>query len=548
MRSKHLRTTRGMVLVAASLFWGATFTQSLAATPEQVAQRVDRLIAEELFEPQTQLAPPTDDATFARRVWLDTVGDIPTPERLTAFLLDPAADKRAKLVRDRLDQPQYGQNWARYWRDVIFSRKIEFRALVGARPMVVWLTDQLNDNIGWDQIASQFITAKGDIFDNAAGAIILAQDGRTEETAAEMSRIFLGIQIQCAQCHDHPWDQWEREQFHEFAAFFPRTGARQVQTATRRSYQVVVNDRPEPRKFKRRGNDNRRGVAEHYMSDLEAPEKPGARTPPRFFLNDGELPFGTRDAVRRGELANWMTDTEWFAKAIVNRLWSELVGEGFFEPVDDMGPDRTATAADALDYLAAQFAENGYDLKWLMQTICATEAYGRQIRPRRTPAGTPMAANVAQRLRGDQLFSAILTALGIDELQSGPLANRIAGLNYGNQPTPRTIFNVAFGYDPSVARHTVNASIPQALAMMNTPKINQAVMPGRRKMLGKMLQKISDDELVVDELYLRCLTRLPTDEERSIALAYRDKVDNRGEAFSDLLWSLLNSAEFTHRR
>ena len=251
---------------------------------------------------------------------------------------------------------------------------------------------------------------------------------------------------------------------------------------------------------------------------------------------------------RRSNLAGWLADNEWFAKAMVNRMWSELVGEGFFEPVDDMGPDREPTAGDALDYLASEFAASGYDVKWLMTTICSTDAYQRECRPRRGVSDTPMTANVAQRLRGDQLFSALLTTLDVDEPQSGALASRIAGMNYGRQATPRMIFNVAFGYDPSEPRETVNASIPQALAMMNTPRINQAVSPNRSNMLGSLLRSVREDDLVVDELYLRSLSRLPSDAERERAVAYRESVGDRGEAFSDLLWSLINSAEFTHRR
>ena len=180
-------------------------------------------------------------------MWLDIVGDIPTPEHVTAFLLDPAKDKRERVVRELLANPQYGQNWARYWRDVILSRRLEDRAAIVANPLVVALTEKFNENESWDKIAAEFITATGDVRENGATAIHMAQDGRTEETTAEMSRIFLGIQIQCCQCHDHPYDRWKREQFHELAAFFPRIAVRPVQSPTRRSFEVVADDRPELR-------------------------------------------------------------------------------------------------------------------------------------------------------------------------------------------------------------------------------------------------------------------------------------------------------------
>lgn len=522
---------------------------SIAATPRSqcVARQVDQILAEELFDDTTPLAPRTSDATFARRVWLDVVGDLPSPEHLTAFVLDPASEKRERLVSVLLAKPQYGQNWARYWRDVILSRRVEDRSLVVANPLVVKLTKELNDNLGWDRIAANFITAKGDIRDNGSAAIIAAQDGRTEETTAEVSRIFLGIQIQCAQCHDHPWDDWKREEFHQLAAFFPRVGLQPVQTPTRRSFAVVSNDRPERRNNKNNPNANRRGSPEHYMENLEYPDQPGKRMQPRFFLTSAELSFGTPDANRRGQLAEWLTDSPWFAKAIVNRMWSELVGEGFYEPVDDLGPVREANALPALELLAEEFAASDYDLKWLLRTICATQAYQRECRPRRLPDATPMSANVAQRLRGDQLFNALLTALGIDERTATQMASRLPGRNYGAR-SPRSVFNVAFGYDPSVSRETITASIPQALAMMNTPPINRAMSANRRTMLGRLLGTTKSNEAVIEELYLRCLSREPIEQERAAVLAYCESVEQRNQAFEDVLWAIVNSAEFVHRR
>ena len=541
------RVSLSRLAIAAGLM--AAANASLAApSPERVARQVDRLMVEEVYTSSTTLAPRVDDATFVRRAWLDIVGDIPTPEHVTAFLLDPREDKRPRLVRALLDKPQYGQNWARYWRDVILYRRIEDRAVIVSNPLVVKLTEQLNKNDSWDKIASEFIKAEGDVREDGSTAIILAQEGRTEETAAEVSRIFLGIQIQCAQCHDHPWDDWRREQFHELAAFFPRIGVQQLQTPTRRSYAVVVNDRPERRRPRKPNANNRRGSPEHYMPDLEHPDKVGKRTQPKFFLTGAELSFGTPDADRRGQLAEWLTDTPWFATAMVNRMWAELVGEGFYEPIDDIGPERDATAPETVAYLSTQFARAGYDVKWLMRTICATEAYQRESRPRRGEGEVPMTANVVQRLRGDQLFNTLLTALDIDEEQTRGLTVNTGGNRYGGQATARLVFNAAFGFDPSVERETVTASIPQALALMNTPKINQAVRASRRTMLGKLLENVKQDELVVDELYLRCLSRQPTTEERTAALEYVHSIDRRATAYEDLLWALLNSAEFVHRK
>ena len=361
-----------------------------------------------------KLAPRVDDATYLRRVWLDIVGDIPTPEHVTAFLLDPAKDKRERVVRELLANPQYGQNWARYWRDVILSRQLEDRAQIVANPLVADLTEKFNENESWDKIATEFITATGDVRENGATAIQMAQDGRTEETTAEMSRIFLGIQIQCAQCHDHPTTAGSASSSTSWPRSFRGLPCGRCSRRRGARFEVVSDDRPE---LRRRPNPDARIAAASrstYMPDLENPAAPGTQMQPKFFLTSAKLPFGTPDAERRGTVAEWMTENPWFATAFVNRMWGELVGEGFYEPIDDMGPDRKPSAPKTVEILSRSFAESGYDVKWLFRTICATEAYQRESRPRREADGTPFVANVAQPLRSDQLFNAMLTAVDVD--------------------------------------------------------------------------------------------------------------------------------------
>jgi hypothetical protein len=529
----------------------SVFAIAATAKPgiQQTANQVDRLIAEEVFTEETRLAPPVGDAIYLRRVWLDIVGDIPSPEHVTAFLLDPSEEKREKVVNELLKNPQYGQNWARYWRDVILSRKLEDRSGVVANPLVVALTERLNDNEPWSKIATDFITAAGDIREEGMTAIHAAQDARTEETAAEMSRIFLGIQIQCCQCHDHPYDHWKREQFHHFAAFFPRLAMRPVVTPTRRSFAVVSDDRPG------RGptpdNEGRRGQPEHYMPDLDDPSAPGTRMQPKFFLTSAELPFGSLDAERRSAVAGWMTENPWFATALVNRLWSELVGEGFYEPIDDIGPDRTPTAPKAVKFLSQSFADSGHDVQWLFRVICATDAYRRESRPRREPDGTPFVATIAQPLRSDQLFNAILTAVdsGEPSIYANPRRRQAQPIPGNNRNSVRGSFEAVFGYDPSDPREAVVSSIPQALAMMNGPRLNLDIRAvNRDTVLGRLLEDIPSDKLLVDELYLRTLSREPTEEESATALKFCRASKKRDAVFEDLFWALLNSSEFSHRR
>jgi hypothetical protein len=234
-------------------------------------------------------------------------------------------------------------------------------------------------------------------------------------------------------------------------------------------------------------------------------------------------------------------------------MWAELVGEGFYEPIDDIGPERSASAPKTVELLSQRFAESDYDVKWLVQTICATEAYQRQSRPRRDVDGTPFVANVAQPLRSDQLYNALLTAADAEESDEsdnrrGRRRPQMMG-PYGRAATARTQFESTFGYDPSDPRETVTSSIPQALAMMNGARINLAVRAiGRETVLGQLLDEIDENEPLVEELYLRTLSREPTEKEMKTAIEFVSETRNRPAAFEDLFWALLNSSEFSHRR
>ena len=529
------------LLCLLSLGWLAALPAA-AGEPAEVAAQADELLRNEV--PFASAAPArVSDEIFLRRASLDTIGRVPTPGQISAFLLDPSPTKRDQVVQKLLADSRYGENWGRYWRDVIMYRKTEERAGIIAGPLEEYLVASFNENKPWSQVATDFITALGDATENGACGLIMAQQGQPEEVTAEVSRIFLGVQIQCAQCHDHPTDRWKREQFHELAAFFPRVAARLVVVQDRREISVVANDSMFGGRFRGPMMMRRNGTPEHYMSDLDDPQARGTLMTPVLFATGQKLALGTKDADRRGTLAKWITaaDNSYFAQAFVNRLWSELCGEGFCEPVDDMGPDRTSIAPQTLDYLAKEFAASGYDVKWLVRTIMATTMYQLPAAPRRGPEEPAFQANVAQRLRADQLFDNLLHVL-----ETGEPAGFGRGM-YGFNRTPRAVFNVAFGYDPSQRRDEVAGSIPQALAMMNSPTIGTALRGTGRTMLARLLAEIQDDEALVQELYLKVLARQPSQSEITTCRLHIKQVGSRTEAFEDILWSLVNSTEFLHR-
>ncbi len=365
------------------------------------------------------------------------------------------------------------------------------------------------------------------------------------EVAGEVSRIFLGVQISCAQCHDHPYDPWTREQFHEFAAFFAGTRARpNGQPVIREGFTLI--DSP--------------GRVRYTMPDLSDPER-SIPVEPGFFLASGagapvEVPANLSGAVRRSVAASLVTgqDNPWFARAFVNRVWGELMGEAFVTPVDDLGPTHEPQFPELFEALSNQFARGGYDIKWLYRTILNTEAYARSSNTPGSEAENALSgSNVASRLNADQIFSSLYQALDLDETAITRRGRRpgAAGAGagaYGLRFSPRLLFNVVFGVDPSTPPEEVLGTIPQALALMNSPQLTNAMRAGPGTMLGRLLQAHGDDRAAVEALYVQVLARKPAPEELAVSREYLGHVGDRREAFEDLLWCLLNSTEFLSRR
>lgn len=581
-----------------------------SSNPFAVAREVDRLIGEELA---AQGHPPTglvNDQDFLRRVSLDLTGRIPSPEDIQQFARQTAPDKRDQKVQQLLASEDYARNWAAYWRDVIFSRATDQRAVNFQAAFESWMRDQLRENVSWSDITRQLLTATGDARENGATGLILAHEGNPEELAGEVSRIFLGIQVQCANCHNHPTDTWTREQFHQLAAFFPRVRARLLPNQTPPTMEVTSQDfaRPNPRdlfnepeRMLRQMDRNRdgridqeeasrfpqfgrlferliavgdkdgdkalnakeikelpeppmnaRNTIEHFMPDLSDPAAQGIAMQPVFFLGEKAARPGLRDVERRGLLADYLSDTgnEWFAKAFVNRAWSELLGEGFYQPVDDLGPLREARHEAALNLLSQEFVATGYDMKWLFRVIANTQAYQRKLKSRSVPVDESLAFACATptRLRSDQIFDAIMQLAGPQVGLGRPGAGRPGMEGRGGRFNPKRQFADLFGFDPSTPQDEVQETIPQALFMMNSSLIEALVSARGNTALARLLRQSDDDEYVLRQLYLMTLSREPTDRELQICQEYFLDVRNRTEVLEDIYWSLLNSSEFITKR
>jgi len=255
-------------------------------------------------------------------------------------------------------------------------------------------------------------------------------------------------------------------------------------------------------------------------------------------------------------VAGYITDREnpWFARAFINRVWYALIGEGFYNPVDDLGPTRTANAPEILGLLAENWQRSGYDIKWLFRTILNTEAYQRQSRSTNTEAGrTPFASNCPSRLRADQIFDALSHVLDLGHERDQVLSRAAkgkgpAGAKGRRGADGRALFDRTFGVDPSTPNDDVLGTIPQALLLMNGPIVAREVQARPGTMLGQLLMAHPDNRTVLDLLYLRALGRKPSPREVTSCSRYLQTLGDRGEAFEDILWALINTTEFLSRR
>ena len=472
-------------------------------SPQQVAAKADKILRSEVpFANAAKAAPARiDDERFLRRASLDIIGRLPTPEEVTAFALDPAADKRAKLVEKLLASPQFGENWGRYWRDVIMYRKTEERAQIVSRAAGELPAESFNANKPWSQIATDVHhgqrrrprerrlrpdhgpagAARGS--DRGRGQPHLS--GRADSVCPVPRSSDRSLEAGAVS------SSWRRS----FRAW--RAGI-QLSAWIARTISVVGQRQLAGGQFRGPMSDAPQRHARALHAGPQEPAVAGHADEPVLFATGEKLPVGTQDADRRGTLAKWITakDNPYFAKAFVNRMWAELTGEGFYEPVDDMGPDRTCTAPQTLDYLAGEFAASGYDVKWLFRTIMATELY--QL-PSAAAAGRKSRRCSTTSPSGCGPISCSTTCCVVLEASEpqpvcagGPAADCTAAGAVRGSSSPRPLATT-----PASGATKSPSSIPQALAMMNSPMIGQALRGSGRTMLARLLGEIKDDKALV---------------------------------------------------
>jgi hypothetical protein len=531
-------------VLAGTLAVGAERSEGVSTRKPLSSKKLDALVANELGGVKFKTC---SDEAFLRRVTLNLIGRQPRVEELEEFLDSTDSEttssgsrneRRAAVIERLLASEEFGTNWANYWSDTISYRvpppELSF---LNYGPLKHWIAGKLNENAPWNDVTREILTAAGMVKENPPATFVAYHQGDAKKLAAETARIWLGVQIQCAECHDHPFEDWKRSQFHELAAFYARANGKLGKTSqTNDGTDATVTDS---------------GKGEYMMPNAEDPKKDGTVMTPVFMTGE-TLPLDTCDADRRKLLAQAITgpDNPWFARAYVNRMWSQIMGRGFFEPVDDMGAHRSGLLERTHQALADSFIASGYDVKAMFRLILNTAVYQRELTNDTPEKASAIVAAHGSKLRGDEVFDSLVTAMALPNI-TPPSVKPTKEVRFPPPPkSTRDLVNDAFGYDPSLPPTEVFRSMGQAMMLMNNDQLNAQITAkrGSGTMLAKLLEAETDDDAAVRQLFLALLARRATDREVKIALDHIKRVKHRGPAFEDLQWSLINSAEFTTKR
>jgi hypothetical protein len=483
------------------------------------------------------------DGEFLRRAYLDTIGVLPTPAEVRAFLADTRPDRRQRLVDHLLARPEYADHWALFLGDLLQNRKErdhDVRGTKGVRALHAWLRKQVAANRPWDQMARDVLLATGKTTDQPAVGYYVVTVGEhgdptRSEVADSVAQAFLGTRIGCARCHNHPLERYTQDDFYHFAAFFSRVRLqRQDPKKGPTTLLVAGTSAREPQLAKQKV-----GVTQ---------PRTGAFLEPRPLDRSrlGAIPQG---ADPRLPLVDWITrpKNEYFAGAMVNRLWKHYMGAGLVEPVDDLRPSNPPSNPELYSALVGEFVRSKFDLKALMRHILLSRTYQASSATRPTNATDTrfFSHYAARRLPAEVLLDALALATGVpDRFPGYPL-----GIRAGQLPDPglQSYFLSLFGRSERVTacacERSGEVTMPQLLHLRNGASVVDKVRDGNGRLAGLLRDRKSDDE-ITDELFLAALSRLPSPAQKAAVKKSLAEGERRDEVFRDLFWALLNSKEF----
>lgn len=492
---------------------------AVVATKTESFNAIDDLVSANLRKMNLQASDLADDATYLRRVTLDIIGRLPTPDESRRFLASTEPDKRRRLVDALLELPEYADFWALKWSDLLRVDRLAL-GYRDAYSYYEWIRDSVAANKPLDAFARELLTVEGPLSEQPAGDFYKVAK-KPGEMAAEISQVFLGIRITCAECHQHPYDRWTQRDYHGMRAFFEQVNYKKIGGEEA----LIIQGNPKVQ------HPRTKEVIQAYALGTDMPES-------------------TPDGDRRAVLAKWMTasDNPWFARNMANRIWAHFFGRGIVEPVDDVRATNPPSNPALLDALTQHLVNYQFDAKSLIRFVTASRTYQLSSKPNETNENDAQNFSRAlfRRLPAESLLDAVCDVTGVPEKFAGaPIGTRAVELWDSQQ---QHYFLKLFGRParatPCVCERAVGASMSQALHLMNSPNL-QSKLAHEGGRLAK-LASIADNNRVVEELYLACYSRLPDAAEKDFALKHlASRSNQRRQAIEDLTWSLMNSLEFT---
>lgn len=480
---------------------------------------IDTLVHDKLKKLRITPSELCTDEVFLRRAYLDVIGIMPTREEYDRFMTSTEPDKRAKLIDELLERKEFAEVWVMKFAELLQIRSTQTVSYKAINLYYNWLQDKIANNIPMNEIVQELLGANGGTFKSPATNYYQLETD-TLKVAENVAQVFMGMRIQCAQCHNHPFDRWTMDDYYSFAAFFAQIG--------------------------RKGAEDPREVIVFNSGGGEVKHLVGSRAMPPKFLG-GDIP-DVKGKDRRVVLAEWLAspDNPFFARNLSNMIWAHFLGVGIIEPVDDVRISNPASNPELLDALAAKFTEYKYDFKSLVRDICNSRTY--QLATQRNDSNKLDELNFShgaiRRIRAEVLLDSITAVTETKNKFPGlPLGARAVQIADG---VVSNYFLTTFG---RASRETVCScevvmapNLSQALHLLNGDTTSQRIPSGN--VVGKLLEQKMTPEQVIEELYIRCFTRKPTEEERKSFETLLASSPDPKIVLEDTFWALLNSKEF----
>ena len=496
---------------------------------------IDRHVFAKLKSLKVNPSEPTTDPVFLRRAYLDAVGRLPQPAEALAFLADADPEKRAKAIDRLLTLPEFADHWALKWADLLRNEE----KTMGEKGVWVfqrWIRDQMAADLPLDEFARRLVVAKGSTYSNPPTSFY--RTNRDPETTAEtVAQVFLGVRLQCARCHNHPFDVWTQNDYYGLAAYFGNVRRKDL------------------------NNKRKDDLDKHEINGDEVVYVEGSPTfiQPRSGVALSPKPPGGRGRAAsavvgddtRTDLADWLTrNNRQFARNLANRVWFHLMGRGVVEPVDDFRESNPPSNPELLEALTDEFVASGFRLRPLVAYIMNSQSYQLGPEPNETNAeddGNFARASV-RILPAEVLLDALGSALGMTQTfpnaPTGSSATQLPGAVSGNT------FMKAFGKPDRLltceCERSDSTTLTQAFQLINGQAV-RSKLEATDNRIGKLLSAGRSDEEILEELTLAALTRPPTESERAGFFGHVRGSKDRRKAWEDVAWAIVNSKEFLLR-